>query len=141
MKTPVAFTWQRYKQPIPRRSPWWRDEEKIMVAKEQAAQHPYAGMSVLDILWDELDTIMDQLMEEGAPEKSSLAKEIMGGCSTIREASELADGWYGTLKGWGELRGQAQGVAYAIAVCTNPYACDVPAIKREARARWDARQK
>lgn len=138
--TPVAFTWQRYHKPLNQSARKWRELEKITMAEEAAVKHPYAGMSVLDILWQELDDIMDQLMEEGAPDKASLAKAVMSGSYTIAEASAEADEWYDALKEWGELRGQAQGVAYAIALVTNPYAADVPAVKAEAKARWDARQ-
>lgn len=111
-----------------------------MVAKEQVAPHPYAGMSVLDIYWQELDDVMDQLMAEGAPDKTSLAGDLRVG-SSVAGASELADEWYTTMKEWGELRGQAQGLAYAIAVATNPYAADVPAVKKEAMQRWEKRNK
>lgn len=109
------------------------------MAAEAATKHPYAGMSVLDILWQELDDIMDQLMEQGAPEKSSMAKDFETR-NNPTEARELREIWYTSLQSWGELRGQAQGVAYAIALVTNPYAADVPAVKAEAKARWDARQ-
>jgi hypothetical protein len=102
--------------------------------------HPYAGMSVLDIIWQDLDDCMDQLMAEGAPDKATLAEEMF--CAyPLPEARELADEWYSTLKEWGELRGQAQGLAFAIAILTNPYAADVPAVKKEAMARWESRQK
>jgi hypothetical protein len=133
--TVVAFTWQRYKKPLPPRGAWWRADEREIKMVEAAAKHPFAGMSVLDILWDELDTIMDQLMEEGAPDVETFSEEIQ---ESGRPQAKL---WYGVLRDWGELRGQAQGIAYAIALCTNPYAADVPRVKAEAKARWDARQK
>jgi hypothetical protein len=104
--------------------------------------HPYAGMSVLDIIWQDLDDCMDQLMAEGAPEKGQggLAGDFEHK-NNLAEASELATEWYSTLKEWGELRGQAQGLAFAIAILTNPYAADVPAVKKEAMARWEKRNK
>lgn len=107
-----------------------------MVAKEQTAQHPHAGKSVLDLLWEELDAVYDQLMEEGEPSKESLAEELHL-TSALSVARTLATEWYGVLREWGELRGQAQGLAYAIALVTNPYACDVPAVKAEARRRYE----
>jgi hypothetical protein len=132
--TVVAFTWQRYRQALPSTAAEWRRQEKIIVTKEQAAPHPYAGMSVLDIAWQELDDVMDLLMEEGAPDIDTFAEEIQ---ESGRPRAKL---WYGVLKEWGELRGQAQGLAFAIAVLTNPYAADVPAVKKEAMARWQKRQ-
>lgn len=136
--TVVAFTWQRYKEPLPATAPEWRRQEKIKMTAEQVAPHPYAGMSVLDILWQDLDDVMDRLMEEGAPEKTSMAGDFR--CKVdVATSNELATEWYTTLQGWGELRGQAQGLAFAIAVLTNPYAADVPAIKKEAMERWESR--
>lgn len=106
---------------------------------EAEAPHPYAGMSVLDIAWQELDDVMDLLMEQGAPDKASLAGDLFVRLDK-NEAVQLGDEWYNTLKEWGELRGQAQGLAFTIAVLTNPYAADVPAVKKEAMARWQNRQ-
>lgn len=108
------------------------------MAAEAEAPHPYAGMSVLDILWQELDDAMDLLMDQGAPEKEAMGAEF-GDNNTRAQAHGLADEWFGTLKEWGELRGQAQGLAFAIAILTNPYAADVPAVKKEAMARWEKR--
>lgn len=148
--TVVAFTWQRYKQPLPATASEWRRQEKIMVAKEQAAQHPYAGMSVLDILWQDLDDVMDQLMSEGAPSRSSLIQDFtalgtrdkrgMRAALNTETANELGGSWYDTLRDWGELRGKAQGLAFAIAILTNPYAANVPAVKKEAMVRWESRK-
>jgi hypothetical protein len=89
---------------------------------------PNAGRSILEILWEELDSIMDRLMGEGKPGTS----EGEFGC-------ELGDPeqW----QKYGEERGQGQGVAYCIAVMENPYAPDVPGIKVRAMNRWNERQK
>ena len=76
------------------------------------------GRSILEQIWEELDSIMDRL-RSGSP---------------IPEA----EGWTG-VRDRAELRGRAQGIAYAIAVMTNPYAPDVPKIKAEARTRWERR--
>lgn len=138
--TVVAFTWQRYRAPLTQTEEEWLALERITMAAETTAPHPYAGMSVLDILWQDLDDVMDKLMEEGAPELSVLGSE-MGQTNSLHGARELAAEWYNTLKEWGELRGQAQGLAFAIAIATNPYAGDVPAVKKEAMARWESRNK
>lgn len=137
--TVVAFTWQRYHKPLTDNAAMWRRLEKITMAAEAEAKHPYAGMSVLDILWQDLDDVMDKLMAEGAPEKAVLASELFSGVG--KGARGIADEWYTTLQEWGETRGQAQGLAFAIAILTNPYAADVPAVKVEASARWAKRQK
>lgn len=101
-----------------------------MADKEKAAAHPYAGMSILDILWEELDDLYDQLVTEDPPEQWTPHKA----------SSTTKIGDPGEWQAWGELRGQAQGVAYAIALVTNPYSVDVPAVKEEAKRRWELRQ-
>lgn len=93
----------------------------------------FAGMSILERCWQELDDIMNQLMSEELPAVWS-DEHVRG-----KDPSDhigVASEWMAR----GELRGQAQGVAYCIAMITNPYEPDVPAIKKEARQRWDARQ-
>lgn len=88
--------------------------------------HSAAGPSLLERLWDELDNIMGRLMAEGVPES-------------------LGDnpGDWGTAEDWqayGEERGQAQGIAYAIALIENPYQPCMPAVKARAVERWEASQ-
>jgi hypothetical protein len=136
----VAFTWQRYKKPLPATAPEWRRLEKITMAAEADAPHPYAGMSVLDIMWQDLDDCMDQLMEQGTPDGGAMYQEFAQK-NSMGQARTLRDEWYAALKDWGELRGQAQGLAFAIAVLTNPYAANVPAVKKEAMQRWETRNK
>lgn len=94
---------------------------------------PVAGKSILDLLWEEMDDVVDLLQEEGQP--ASWADEHVRG-RTPRDEIGVASEW----QSWGERRGRAQGLAYALAVILNPYEPDVPAVKREAMARWDARQ-
>lgn len=81
--------------------------------------HSAAGPSLLESLWDELDAIMGRLMADGVP-----------------ELHDPPEDW----QAHGEERGRAQGIAYAIAKITSPYAPDVPAIKAEAVERWQAAQ-
>lgn len=90
--------------------------------------HPYAGMSILDILWQDLDDVMDQLMGDEEPR----VPKQWG----VKPPQDIAK----EQRAWGELRGQAQGLAFAIAVLTNPYKGDVPAVKKEAMQRWQTRQ-
>jgi hypothetical protein len=95
-----------------------------MVNKQQSLLN--AGKSITERLWEELDRIMDILMVEGEPSKWD--------DSTGREVGDVAD-W----KQWGEHRGNAQGVAYAIAMMYSPYAPNVPHIKELAMQRWEER--
>jgi hypothetical protein len=82
------------------------------------------GRSILEILTEEMDAIMDRLMAEGDPPMP------------VTPSVEVLADW----QAWGEERGRAQGVAYALAVLTNPYAPSVPAQRSAAAARWRERQ-
>lgn len=96
-----------------------------------ARPNPNAGRSILEILWEELDTIVDRLRMDGEPDLDSFPVE------PNEEELELElEEW----RHWGEMRGQAQGLAYAIAVLTNPYQVDVPKIRQIALNRWKERQ-
>ena len=90
-----------------------------------ARLQPHAGRSLIEIYWSELDEILDRLMDEGAPQQYPEDGKSWG----------IAPDW----QAYGEQRGQAQGVAYCIAVMTNPYTPDVDAIREEAMERWEKR--
>jgi len=85
----------------------------------------HAGKSILEIIWEELDSVYDQLMSEGRPR----VPKQWG----AQHPQEIAD----KQMKYGELRGQAQGLAYAIAVIQNPYDVSVPAVRHEAQRRYD----
>lgn len=90
---------------------------------------PHAGKSILEIIWEELDDVMDRLMDKGVPTFPSAARTP-------------AESWRDQAEEWqlyGEERGRAQGVAYALAVLTNPYHIDVDAIRATALERWKER--
>jgi hypothetical protein len=89
------------------------------------------GLSVLDLLWQKLDEVVDAL-DEGEPEK--WADEHVRG-KDPQDHSGVASEWME----WGELRGRAQGLAQAIALLMNPYAPDVDAVRDQAMDRFDAR--
>lgn len=84
-----------------------------------------AGKSLLEKLWDELDNIMSRLMSDGEPD--------INGHDIYEHDLE-------NYKAWGEERGQAQGIAYAIAIIENPYQPNMPGVKARAVERWEAGQ-
>lgn len=90
-----------------------------------------AGRSIIDIIWEELDEIMDRLMMDGAPEFFE-AIDISG---VRNEGIGHTEEW----QYYGEQRGQAQGVAYCLAVLLNPYDVQVDYVREQAMARWEAR--
>lgn len=94
---------------------------------------PNAGRSIMEILWEELDDIMDRLMEDGEP---SVNDHLIGKYPIEYDIGELQE----AFKLWGEERGKAQATAYAIAIMTNPYQPSIPDIKAEAMRRWQERQ-
>lgn len=81
-----------------------------------------SGKSILETLWGELDSKLELLIADGEP--------------TLRERIHLTD--LEAYAEWGRQQGRCEGLAYAIAVMTNPYAPDLPAIKEEAMRRWVA---
>lgn len=72
------------------------------------------GKSVLDLLWERLDSFVDELM---AP---------------AHEGGELE---------LAERKGHAYGMAEAIALVTNPYHPDIDAVRGEAMERWGQRSR
>jgi hypothetical protein len=95
---------------------------------------PHAGRSIMDIFWQELDEIMDWLKENGKPETF---EDELGYERAIVDQKDNGDP--SDYQEWAERRGQAQGVAYCLAVLTNPYAPNIDTIRAEARARWEQR--
>lgn len=95
-----------------------------------------AGKSLLEKLWEELDSIMGRLMDDGEPDADEYWNDEDEEGNREFEPGLFKD----ACKAWGEERGQAQGVAYAIAIITNPYAPNVNGIKVEAYSRWKDRQ-
>jgi len=84
-----------------------------------------AWQALREELWSELDRIVDRIMSEGEP------------YWTLSDSSaEVA----GPLREWGELRGKAQGIAYALAMMENPYLPNVDSIREKAMTRWEAGQ-
>lgn len=67
-----------------------------------------AGKSIIDLLWEEMDHLMDLLMEDHCEEPE-----------------------------W--TRGRATGVAWAIALMSNPYLQNVDQVRTLAKERWEQR--
>lgn len=84
-----------------------------------------AGKSILEMLWERLDAAYELLIADGEPD--------------ITRDDMPADyrAWMDDAQRYGEQRGRCQGLAEAIAVLTNPYAPDLPAVKTEAKRRHD----
>lgn len=100
--------------------------------EELTSRHANAGRSIIEITWEELDRVMDQLMDDWSGETEAYNSD-----EPLEESLEEFD--LEDAVEFGEVRGQAQGLAYALAVLTNPYAVDVPAIKAEALRRYNER--
>lgn len=92
-----------------------------------------AGPSLLETLWSELDTIVDRLKADGAPEDVPPRP-------TVQNPRPLA-AWRWAWTQYGEERGRAQGLAYAIAVIEAPYDVNVPRVQKLAAKRWKERNK
>lgn len=88
-----------------------------------------AGPSLLELLWEDLDRVISILMTEDAPsEKPPLPSAV----NRKHPIPQWRDEWMA----WGETRGQAQGLAFAIALIEQPYNPSVPGVKERAMERW-----
>jgi hypothetical protein len=76
---------------------------------------PWAGRRLVDMLWEELDSITDRLMRD-APEDSWGDEE-----------------W----NSYNQDVGAARGIAYCIAIITNPYNPSIDAIREIAMERYE----
>lgn len=97
-----------------------------------------AGKTLLEKLWEELDRCVDVIRAEGTPNRTELFESLCDG-TDYESAERSAEMYADEYRTWGERRGQAQGVAYAIAVITSPYAPNLPAIKAQSMERANAR--
>lgn len=96
--------------------------------KEETFHPTKPGKTLVEQLWDEMDVVMDRLMADYAE-------------TTVEEfyrKDGTTDG-EGILR-WGEERGNAQGLAFALALfTTNSYEPNVDAIREQAYERWELR--
>jgi hypothetical protein len=107
------------------------DARQALAALSSLLRTTGAGQSISEILWAELDSIVDQLHSDGEPEEPEFHN-----LATQQDLyAELKD-W----KAWGEQRGKAQGVAYALAIILNPTAPDIEAVRAESVRRRKERE-
>jgi hypothetical protein len=97
--------------PLNVRMPLRRHDGELMIQALHDALHPNAGGSVREMLWAELDDVVDRIQKRVNKDKPPRLRDV----------------------------GQAQGLALALAILVNPFAYDVDAIRAEAMARYDAR--
>lgn len=81
----------------------------MAVETSTGSRPSYAGRSILEIIWQELDHMMEIIMDA---DKYDLAEPI---------------DWY---------RARANGIAYAIAVIQNPYEINLSQVREQAKQRW-----
>lgn len=97
------------------------------------------GKSIIDLLWEDLDDTIEILSERC--EARGCGK--LAGVHTAQ--FEVVDGHRLELENYvleysiEEYRGRAQGVAYAIALMSNPYLGDVAAVRALAKERYNQR--
>lgn len=78
-----------------------------------AAPRPSCGgKSILELIWEKLDAVYAELVTE------EVARDPMSAEASV-------------------LRGEALGLASALAIITNPYSPNLDAIRAEAKARWE----
>lgn len=81
-----------------------------------------SGKSIREHIEDELDVVVERLMNDWGADYDPTGDET------------------DTVLKWGEERGQAQGLAFALAVLCNPFYADVEDVKNSAMLRYEAAQ-
>lgn len=95
--------------------------------------HANAGKTLIQIIWEELDEVVYRLKIEGKPSETEPPSEAAGEGAWEEFIDQEHEEW----QHYGEERGQAQGLAYALAVLTNPYNVNVDVIREQALKRWE----
>lgn len=90
------------------------------------------GKSIINLLWEDLDDTMDILMAECQCGSLAGAHAVGQNCGNLRIDYELE---YSV----DEYRGRAQGVAYALALMSNPYLRNVDEVRKLAKERYQQR--
>jgi hypothetical protein len=97
--------------PLNVQMPMTRHDGELIIEALHRELHPRSGGDIPDVLWLELDEVVDRIQARIAKGK----------------APKNSD------------KGQALGLAMAIAIMRNPYAYDIESVRVEAMERWDAR--
>lgn len=97
--------------PLNTRLPLRRHDGELIIECLWSVLHPSGGKSIIQMMWHELDQVVDRIQRRVDKGKEPLKSD----------------------------RGEAVGLAKAIAIMTNPYAYDVDAVREEAMARYEAR--
>lgn len=95
--------------------------------KTAAGHETPRARTLLEMLWDDLDAKLDALLADGGEPEAEYGPRTGGLKGLMEQCAE-----------WGRQQGRCEGLAYAIAVITNPYRPNVPAVKEEAMRRWEA---
>lgn len=88
-----------------------RHDGELVIEVLHEVLHPSAKRSIRSQLWEQLDTRIDSLKSD-------------------EPADPITEQ---------QVRGEARGLAIAIAYMTNPYAPSVDAVRSEAQERWKTR--
>jgi hypothetical protein len=97
--------------PLNVRMPLRRHDGELIIERLHRALHPGSGGAVKEMLWMELDDVVDRIQRRVERGKEPLKRDV----------------------------GQAQGLALAIAILDNPYGYDVDAVRAEAMDRYESR--
>lgn len=115
---------------IGKRSAWFHlgDSQVLALSDALDSATTIVRDTMLALLWSELDSVVDRLYSDPMT-LDDLVEDL--GMGVHSEAELRAD----QFLSWGEDRGKAQGLAYAIAVLLNPRNPDVEAVRAEAVTR------
>lgn len=97
------------------------------------------GKSIIDLLWEDLDDTMDILSERCESRGCGKLAGVHTADFEYRDGHRLEMENSVLEYSIEEYRGRAQGVAYAIALMSNPYLGDVAAVRTLAKQRYEQR--
>jgi hypothetical protein len=97
--------------PLNVRMPLRRHDGELIIEVLHQVLHPNAGGVANDMIWTELDEVVDRIQARVQKGKEPLKRDV----------------------------GQALGLATTLAIIENPYAYDVDSIREAAMERWEAR--
>lgn len=98
-------------------TPSIREEQRLVEPRPSCG-----GKSILEMIWDQLMEVYEEL----ATSRPLVIDDFHEDRCRREDAME-----------YGQVRGQALGLATAIAILVNPYAPNVDAVRAEAKTRWE----